>query len=441
MNGDMFQIMDDLILFSKKNGASDVDVKIGVNKSFSFGSRLGKTETIERSESSSITLRLYQGKKKQVISASNLNADILKSDIKDALSTISELPEDPYCGLASSDQVAKNIPDLDINDPNDPSEEKLLDMLLEAENTALGHKGITNSEGGSADWDRYDLYMLSSNGFKGHFETTDGSISIEPVAGSGDNMQISHDFSASVYFSDLKSPKALGDKAAEKVLAKMNPKKIKTGEYPVVYHSDIGGSLLGLMMEAINGSNIAKGISFLKDKRGQQIFKNNIHIIDNPHVPRGLGSKPFDGEGFSLSEIEFVKDGILNHWMLDLVSARKMNLIGDASHPLRGSAARTNLIMQNGDVSFQDLIADIKQGFLVTELMSRPESLTNGDYSVGASGFMIENGKIAYPIHEATLSSNLIDMYANLVPANDLMIDRSTKTPSLFIPKMTVAGA
>lgn len=441
MSDTYFNAMDDLIHFSKKNGASDVDVKIGINKSFSFGSRLGKPETIERSESSSITLRLFQGKKKQVISASNLNPDLLKQDIKDALATISELPEDPYCGLADSSQITKKFPDLDIADPNDPSEEKLMDMLLEAENTALATKGITNSEGGGAGWERYDFYMLSSNGFKGHFETTDGSLSIEPVAGKGDNMQVSYDFSSGVYFSDLKSPKALGEKAAAKVLAKMNPKKIKTGEYPVVYHSDIGGGLLGLMMEAINGSNIAKGVSFLKDKKGQQLFQSNINISDKPHIPRGFGSKPFDGEGFGLSDIDFVKDGILQYWMLDLVSARKLNLLNDKTIPLRGSSARTNLFMENGTVSFDDLIGDIKKGFFVTELMSRPDSLTNGDYSVGASGFMIENGKITHPIHEATLSSNLIEMYASLIPSNDLVMDRSTKTPSLFIPKMTVAGA
>lgn len=437
---DTIFMMKTLIAFAKENGATDVDIKLAQDDVFSFGCRMGNPETIERSQSNAITIRLFKGKKKQSINASTLDEQTLKNAILDSLATIDELPEDPYCGLASPDKIAKKIPDLIMADTQDPNEDDLKNALILAEKTALNDPQITNSEGGNISWDRSQFYMVSSNGFEGQYERTNGSFYIQPVAGQKDQMQVDYDYSSAVCFDDLKDPETLGKKAAQKTIAKLNPKKTKTGTYPVVYDKEISASLLGLFMQAISGPNIAKGVSFLKNHLKGNIFPDQISIIDDPALPKGLGSQPFDGEGYPLSKIEFVKNGVLQQWLMDMVSARKLQDKVEKDTVIRGRPAKTNLYMTAGKQSPDELIADIKQGFYITSLMSRPDSLANGDYSVGASGFWIENGKITHPVHEATVSSNLFDMFKTLSAANDLEFTGSSNAPTVRIEQMTVAG-
>ena len=262
-------MMEKILNYALSKGATEADIKLAKTKSVSFATRLAKPESVERSESHAVTVRLLKGKKKQSITSTQLDESLLERMIDDALETIDHLPEDPYSGLASNDQILTQIPSLDICDPKDPDDETLMDMVKQCEQTALNHADITNSKGGQIGWDRFELFMVSSNGFKGSYASTDGGFYVQPVAGNGDNMQVSYDQTNAIYFDDLKTPQDVGDKAAEKTIAKLNPKKVKTGSYPVLFDRDISASLIGHLISAISGPNIAKGVSFLKDKLNQ----------------------------------------------------------------------------------------------------------------------------------------------------------------------------
>lgn len=431
-------MMEKILDYALSQGATQADIKMAQTKSVSFATRMAKPESVERSESHAVTVRLLKGKKKQSITSTQLDDALLKRMIDDALETIDHLPEDPYAGLADESQILKDIPTLDICDPKDPSEDILMEMVKQCEESALSHADITNSKGGHIGWDRFNMFMVSSNGFKGSYTSTDGGFYVQPVAGKGDNMQVSYDQTNAIYFDDLKTPQDVGNKAAEKTIAKLNPKKVKTGSYPVLFDNEISSSLIGHLINAISGPNIAKGVSFLKDKLGEKLFDFPIHIHDDPQKPRGLGSRPFDGEGFALKPMDIIKDGVLQTWLMDLVSARKLNQL---DHPhLRGKASTTNITLAPGPKSRDEMIAQMGTGFIVNSLMSRPDSLANGDYSVGASGFWVENGAIAYPVHEVTLSGNLIEMFKGMEPASDITEDKKTNAPSLLIQSMTVGG-
>jgi PmbA protein len=427
--------LQDIVDFALNNGASDADAYYAQSYSFSYGHRMGKPESIERSEETDLSVRLYKGQKKQTFNASNLNKSDLEDLIIKSVHALDDLPEDPYCGLATPDQTAQDVPNLSLADSVDPSEEQLKDLLAEAEETALSHDQITNSKGGHISWDRTHYTLVSSNGFAGSYEKTIGSYHVQPVAGTGDTMQVDHDFSTSLFFKDLRIGKELGHKAAEKTIAKLNPRKIKTGQYPVVFSKDVSNGLLNELWSAVSGSNIARGVSFLKEKKGSQLLPDTLQIIDDPMLDKGLGSKPFDREGFPLSKIHLIKDGVLNDWIMNLISSRKLNC-----EPLRGSAGKTNLYLTGGKLTHDELIADIKDGFYMTNVMSHPDTLTNGDYNIGCSGFWIENGVIGHPVHEVTLSGNLISMFENLSVANDLSFEQKTNAPTMRIEGMTVAG-
>lgn len=438
------ETLDKIVEYALEKGASDARVKASRSNEFTYGICNGRPEKLERSDNLGVSIRLYKGKKKQAIQATHLNIDMLKSSIDDALATMDHLPEDPYIGLASPDQIVKQdeMPsDLDICDTQDPDEEELMAMLEQVEESALENKLVTNSKGGSIGWERYNTYLVMSNGFRGSYEGTSGSFYIQPIAGEKDNMQVDYDYSHAIHFKDLKDPAAVGQKAAEKVVSRLNPQKIKTGTYPVYFDADIAGSIFSHFLSAISGSNIARGVSFLKNKKGEKLFKDNITLRDDPFKKRGFGSRPFDSEGMGFKQINLIENGVFNNWLLDLTSARKLEMEDDTSGFLRGSGQTTNLTLDAGKHSQEELFKEFGDGFLVTDLMSRPNSLVNGDYSVGASGFWIENGKIAYPVHEMTVSANLIDIFAALTPANDLTTDKKDNFPTIYLGNLSVGGA
>lgn len=432
--------LKDCLDYALSKGASDASIKSATTKAFSYGVRMGEPETLERSESTALMIRLYKGQKKQVIRASNFDFDALKGMIDDTLPLMHALPEDPYVGLASKDQILKDIPNLDIADPSEPDEKAMMAMMNEAEKAALAHEKVTNSKGGEIAWERFSTALVASNGFEGSFEGTSASYYLQPVAGAKDGMQVDFDYSQAVYFDDLKNPEEVGRRAAEKVAAKLNPRKVKTGSYPVFFDRDIAGTIFSHLMEAISGDNIARGISFLKNSMGEQLFADNITLYDEPFKARGLGTRPFDGEGMGFTPLEFIKDGILQYWLMDLGAARKLDMVDAPHQPLRGTGSTTNLRLNTGDLSPAEFFKKIGTGFLATDLMSRPKSLVNGDYSVGASGFWIENGEIAYPVHEATISGNLRDMFKALQPANDITTDQRHNYPTIYLGELSLGG-
>ncbi|NQU56658.1 MAG: TldD/PmbA family protein [Rhodospirillales bacterium] len=437
-------LLEDLIGRAKKAGADGCDAVFIKGVSLSKSVRLGKPEHLERSEGRDIGLRVFVGKRQAIVSSSDTSPDALQELSERALSMARAVPEDPYCGLAEPGQLATEIPDLESCDTFEPDADHLSDLASRAEDAALAVSGVTNSEGGSAGWGTYTVAIAGSNGFAHAYANSSHSLSASVIAGEGTKMERDYDYTAAVFAADMESPEAIGKSAGEKAIRRLNPKKVETASVPIIYDTRVSKSLVGHLSSAINGSSIARGSSFLKDKMGEQIFPKGINIVDDPHRKRGLKSRPFDGEGITTTRSHLIEDGQLKTWILDLRSARQLGL-QTTGHASRGtssppSPSASNLYLEPGEVSLEELMADIGQGLYVNELIGFGINGVTGDYSRGASGFWIEDGKIAFPVSEVTIAGNLNDMFANLSAANDLEFRYGTDAPSVRVEGMTVAG-
>jgi PmbA protein len=305
--------------------------------------------------------------------------------------------------------------------------------------------GITNSEGGDAGFSRSEAFLATSAGFVGRTARSGHSISCTAVAGAGVDMQRDYDYHSTIHLSDLDDAALIGRRAAEKAVARLNPSRPVTARIPVVYDPRLAGGLVGHLAGAINGSGIARGTSFLKDKLGERIFPAGIYIHDDPRRVRGLRSRAFDGEGTPTRARAFIEDGVLTSWVLDSRSARQLGL-ASTGHAARGtggppSPSTSNLYMAAGSLTPVELMADIALGLYVTELIGMGINGVTGDYSRGAAGFMIRNGQLAEPVAEITIAGNLIEMFANMTPANDLTFRRGTDSPTIRVEGLTMAGA
>jgi PmbA protein len=354
------------------------------------------------------------------------------------------VPEDPFCGLAEQNSLATKFPDLDVCDETEPNTELLSLRIAAAEDAALAVSGITNSEGAEASWGMTRVAIAGSNGFCQSRSGSRHSISVSVLAGEGTSMERDYDYDSTVHGEDLSSPADIGRSAGEMAVKRLNPKKASSAQVPVVYSPRVSNSLVGHLASAINGSSVARGTSFLKDKLGEKIFSDAITIVDDPHRIRGLRSKNFDGEGVGTKRLNVVKNGILNTWVLDLRSARQLGL-KTTGHASRGtssppSPSTTNLYLEAGSATPEELIADISDGLYITEMMGFGINGITGDYSRGASGFWIKNGEISYPVSELTIAGNLLEMFSHLSAANDLNFRYGTNAPTIRVEGMTVAG-
>ena len=438
-------ILATLLDGAKKAGADAADALYveGVSSSVSY--RLGKLEDVERAESYDLGLRVFVGQKIALISSSDFSTDALAALPGRVVSMARLAPEDRYAGLAPADRLAKSIPQLDLEDAAEPSADTLIERARGAEGAALAVKGVTNSEGGGASFSRSAIALATSTGFYGRYAGTSHGIGVAVLAGEGTGMERDYDHASARHAGDLRNAEEIGRTAGEKAVRRLGPRSMKSQTVPVVFHPDEAAGLLGHFAGAISGVAIARGVSFLKDRMGQAIFAPGINIIDDPHRPRGLRSKPFDGEGVANQRRALIENGVLTSWLLDCASARQLGL-ATTGHAARGtggppSPSSTNLYLEAGKLPVKELIADIKQGFYVTELMGMGVNGVTGDYSRGAAGFWIENGEIAFPVSEVTIAGNLKDMFANLTPASDLEFRHGTNAPTVRIEGMTLAGA
>ncbi len=442
---DALSLLGDLISRATKAGADAADAVLFESASLSHAQRLGKVEKLERSEGYDLGLRVLIGKQQAIVSSNDRNPAALNELIERAIAMAKTVPEDPYCGLAAPEELARDWPSLDLDDPTEPAPETLIARAAEAEDAARAVPGVTNSEGAEAGWSRSSVALVASNGFAGGYSGTHSSISASVLAGTGTGMERDYDYTTAVWAEDLLDPKEIGKSAGERAVKRLNPRKVPTQKVPVVFDPRVAGGIMRHMIGAISGPSIARGTSFLKDKLGQRIFPAGLNIIDDPHRQRGLRAKPFDGEGVRNRRIAIIEDGVLKTWLLDQRSARQLGL-KSTGHASRGTSgppgpAPTNLYMEAGKLSPEALIADIKQGFYVGELMGMGINGVTGDYSRGAAGFWIENGKLAFPVSEVTIASNLKEMFLNLTPANDLVFKTGSDAPTLRIEGMTIAGA
>jgi PmbA protein len=437
-------ILADLIARARAAGADAADAVLVAGTSVSVERRLGQLEHLERSEGRDLGLRVFVGQRSAIVSSTTVDPAGLAELAARAVAMARVVPEDPYSGLGEVFPAPDAGP-LDLFDPTEPDVATLTARAAAAEDAAMAVAGVTNSEGASAGFGQTDILLVTSAGFAGGYRRTSHSVSASAVAGQGTEMQRDYDYTSTVHAADLEDPASIGRNAGERAVSRLGPRRPKTAKLPVVYDPRVASSLLGHFAGAINGAAVARGTTFLKDKLGAQIFPKGIEIIDDPLRVRGLRSRAFDGEGQPTAGRALIADGVLTTWLLDLRSARQLGL-ATTGHAARGtggppSPSASNLYLVAGKQTPAELMADIKEGLYVTELIGMGVNGVTGDYSRGAAGFMIRDGAIAEPVAEITIAGSLLDMFARMAPANDLRFRRGTDAPTVRVDGMTLAGA
>ncbi|WP_424811409.1 TldD/PmbA family protein [Roseococcus sp. YIM B11640] len=438
------EVLNALLDAARAAGAEQADALLVHSASLAVQRRLGEIEQLERSESSDIGLRVFIGNRNAVVSGTDTSPAGFAALAERAVAMARVVPEDAYAVLLDAPEPADGGP-LDLCDAAEPDAEALLARAAIAEDAAMGVKGITNSEGASAGWSRGTRSLATSRGFFGSYTRSSHSVSATALAGEGTGMQRDYDYSSATFLTDLEDAAAIGRRAGEQAVARLNPVRPKSGRIPVIYHPRVSNSLLGHLVGAINGAAIARGTSFLKDALGKQILPASMSVMDDPLRPRGMRSRPFDGEGQRGQRRALVENGVLTTWLLDGRSAKQLGL-ASTGHAARGTGgppgpAPTNLWLEPGSVSPEALMADIKEGLYVTELIGMGVNGITGDYSRGAAGFMIRDGKLAEAVSEITIAGKLPEMFLAMTAADDLVYKRGNDAPTLRIDGMTLAGA
>ena len=418
----------------KSFNIDDVEVITSENISVSVKSRNQKLENIERSKNFNIGINIYKDKKKATISSNNIDAADAKEYLEKGSAMVNSMPIDEYSGLADKKDYASNIENLELEDKTYLSDKQLLDQALLAEDAMLKNKKITNSEGATRSFSKNTYSINNSQGFNAKYSKTFHSISSIAIAGSATNMQRDYEYSSATHANDLILAAKVGSLAAQRAVSRLNSKKIKSCTLDVIFEPRVAKSILSSFCSCASGTSIARGTSFLNNKLNSSIFRKNINITNNPKLKRGIGSAPYDSSGIKTKNISIIQDGVFKNLFLNIRSARQLRMA------INGNSSPSNLILNKGDQDIETIIKNIKNGFLVTEMLGMSFNPINGDYSRGATGFKIENGEITYPVSEVTIAGNLAEMLKNLIPANDLKINDNINSPSILIEGMTLAG-
>ncbi len=428
-------------------GAEAADAIVSEGTSVSIDVRGERLEQAERSEGLDLGLRVIVGQRQACVSASETSDGTLASMAERAVAMAREAPVDPYVGLAEPEELADgwDIEALDLEDlSQEPDPAALEQSARSAEAAAMSVSGVTKIDAASAGFARSRFHLAATNGFSGGYSRTSHSVACVAISGEGTEMERDYCADRRVHAVDLDSPSEIGRKAGERASARSGSRKPPTGAYPVIYHERVAGSLIGHLLQAVNGTSITRGSSWLRDAMGTQVLPDALDLTEDSLRPRVIGSRPFDGEGLASRQLNIVENGILTSWILDLATARQLGLRSTAnaarglSFPPGPSAG--NVALTQGEMSREELVAEIGTGLLVTSMMGSSINPTTGDYSRGAAGFWIEGGELAYPVNECTIAGNLRDMLKSIVPANDARTYRSSVVPSLAVEGLTLAG-
>jgi len=427
-------------------GATAADALYVGERSSGVQVRLGELEDVSRSEGEQIGLRLFDGQRSATVATSDLAQESLGVLVERCLAMAREAPEDPYAGLAPEELLERGSPaPVDGFDPLEPDPAELRARALEAEKAALAVPGVTNSSGAGTSASATTIALATSGGFVGAYRTSGHNCTVIAVAGEGASMQRDYAGHGARYLEDLDSADEVGRRAGERAIARLNPRRPKPGKYPVIFDPRVSSTLLGHFAGAISGAAIARKTSFLLGKLGEAVFASGVTVVDDPLRPRGLRSRPFDAEGVRVSRRELVSGGLLNGWIAESASARQLGIepTGHASRGVGGApgASPSNLYMEAGVRSREQLLAAFPEAVLIIELIGQGVNGVTGDYSRGAVGFMIRGGEIAESVAEITVASNLINMFATLEPASDLEFRRGINAPTIMVPEMTVGAA
>jgi len=433
-----------LVAAARRAGADAADALAVRAISLAVEVRDGGIEESQRSEGDDLGLRVLVGRKQAVASTNDLRGDGFDTLAERAVAMARAAPADRFAGLADPALLAQTLPALDLLDPEMPGVEALEKRARDAEVAAMAVPGVTKSGGASASAGISGLVLVTSHGFRGATIASHHGVSVSAIAGNGTGMEQDYDFSSTLHAADLEHADVIGRRAGERVVKRLNPRKVTTRRVPVVFDTRVSGSLVSHLASAINGSAIARKTSFLREKLGEKIFSSGIEIVDDPLRPRGLRSRPFDAEGVAGRRRKLVADGVLKTWILDCATARELDL-ETTGHAQRGvsstpSPGASNLHMEPGAKTPEELIRDIEDGFFVTELIGMGVNMVTGDYSRGAAGFWIENGERTFPVSEVTIAGHLSEIFAGLEPANNLTFRYGTNAPTLRVEGLTVAG-
>lgn len=427
-----------------KSGADAADGLAVAGAATEVEVRDGETESVERAEARELGLRVFVGKGQAVVSAGRFGEGDIAALAERAVAMAKAAPPDPHAGLPERDAMASDRPSLAIADDADPGADDLLKLAREAEAAGLAVAGVAKSSGASASASRRSIALVTSTGFEGAYSRTGYGLSATMIAGSGTAMERDYDFSSAVHFAELGTPDTVGRSAGERAARKVDPRKLSSRKAPVIFDRRVAGGLIGHLAGAVSGSAIARGTSFLLQSLGKEIFGPGITVVDDGRARGRPASRPFDGEGMATGRTLLIEKGRLTTWLLDTHSARRLGLTstGHASRAPGGipSPSSTNLNLEPGPRSREELIRAVGTGLLVTELLGMGVNGVTGDYSRGAAGYWIEGGEIAYPVSEITIAGNLKDMYLALEPAADLEFRGSTNAPTTLVGEMTIAG-
>ncbi|WP_421905206.1 TldD/PmbA family protein [Mameliella sp.] len=431
---------------ARKAGADAADALAVDGAAQSLDVRAGVLEQAERAEYRDLSLRVFLGQRSASISGSDIRPEALAEMASRAVAMAREAPEDPYAGLADPDQIVTDwdVAQLELADPApEPAPAALEEDARLAEAAALAHDGITRIDSAAAQYTAQTIALAATNGFSGSYQRTSRALYCVAIAGEGLGMERDSDGDSRTFQSDLRSAQDIGESAAARALERLNPRKPKTGAYPVLFDERVAASLIGHMVAAANGAQVARGQSWLREALGEQILPKHLSLIEDPHRPRASASRPFDAEGLPTRKRAVIDKGVLTGWTLDLANARKLGMQSTANAARGGasvSPASWNLTLTQGTQSREDLMREMGTGLLVTSMIGSTINPNTGDYSRGAAGIWIENGEPAYPVSGVTIAGNLRDMLRTIVPANDARTYLSRVVPSLLVEGLTLAG-
>ncbi|RPG97552.1 MAG: TldD/PmbA family protein [Candidatus Pelagibacter sp. TMED106] len=420
--------------FAKKLGATDASVTIMHSISETVNFRNKKLDESNRSDSLGISLVTYLDKKKSNITSSNLDEDNIKTLVERCIETTKNTPEDEFNSLPDKNLLARDFKNLDLYDSDHIENDKKIDYLKEAEESAFKNKEIINTETGFSET-KSNFVLVNSDGFENGYKSSSFSASCVAVAKSNGSMERDYEFTNTCHKKDMMKASQIGSEAAKKALEKLNPRKIESEKINIIFDKRISKTILGNFARAISSASIARGTSFLKDKINKKIFSDKINIFDKPDIVKGLGSRYFDSEGVKNDPLKLVEQGILKHYLIDTYYGKKLNLQSNGRN-----GGSSNLFFESGDISFKDLLNLSSKNLYITETIGHGSNLVTGDYSVGANGFIVENGEFKYPVSEITIAGNFKDIFNNMTLADDLEFKYKTNSPTMLIEGMVVAG-
>jgi len=431
------QMSEDVLKVAKQLGASAAEAELSLSIGQNVSVRMNEVENIEYNRDKGMSVTVYFGQQKGHASTSDLTPKALKDTVAAACNIAKYTAKDEFCGLADAALMAADIPDLDLHHPWDISVDEAIEIAKSCEAAALSVDArITNSEGASVSTGTGFFAYSNSHGFTGGYPSSRHGISCSVIAESGTNMQRDYWYSTARAAEDIQLSADIGRIAGERTVRRLDAKKIKTCQVPVLFEASLASGLISTLISAISGGNLYRKSSFLLDSLGTQIASPLLNIHEDSHIKKGLASSPFDNEGVATTPRQLVKDGVLQGYVLSSYSARKLGMKTTGN-----AGGNHNLIVQSGVNDFAGLLKQMGTGLVVTELLGHGMNMVTGDYSRGAAGFWVENGVIVHPVEEITIASNMVDMLKMIVGiGNDVLVQGSKQVGSILIERMTVAS-